>query len=70
MMTYTILDNIDMDILAANVQNMIKLGWRPQGGVSIVWRPYGDSSYMLFTQAMIKPALSWFQQFREWWTRP
>lgn len=61
-MKYAIIKSIEIEGLEARVQEMVNIGWLPQGGIGVAWRPRGDASYMLHTQAMIKPAPSFWQR--------
>lgn len=58
-MEYRIIQDTDLSLLQQVVQDDIDDGWRPCGGLSAYYRPRGDSSYSLFSQAMI----------RTWWTK-
>lgn len=51
-MKYTIIDSDDFDVLTERVNEMIKDGWKPQGGVATNYSDQYDSAEYL--QAMIK----------------
>ena len=52
-MKYKVIKNNELEFLVEEVNNAIKDGWIPQGGITTIFTDYGPNGKVMFLQSMI-----------------
>jgi hypothetical protein len=66
--SYVIFTNVGHAELAKDINNAIRCGFTLQGGVTVYYHHMGQSSRVVWAQAMRCPTITLWDRFAKWWS--